>query len=85
MKKAFILFACCLVIQSAFQPVMAAEEEDVRLKLISPITGIHLQIRDVESNRETAIVMNEKTEEFLFPAGHTALIKADQLPPGWAA
>ncbi len=85
MKKAFILFACCLVIQSAFQPVMAAEEEDVRLKLISPITGIHLQIRDVESDRETAIVMNEKTEEFLFPAGHTALIKADQLPPGWAA
>lgn len=85
MKKSFILFACCLFIQAACWPVQAADPEETCLRLISPVKGIHLRITDPESDWEKEIVMNETEEEITFPAGHTALIEAEQLPPGWVA
>ncbi|MBQ3460416.1 MAG: hypothetical protein IJH14_07095 [Solobacterium sp.] len=85
MKKPFILFACCLFIQAACWPVKAADSEETCLRLISPVRGILLRITDKESDWEKEIVMNETEEEITFPAGHTALIEAEQLPPGWAA
>ncbi len=85
MKKPFILFACCLFIQAACWPVKAADPEETCLRLISPVRGIHLRITDTESEWEREIVMNDTEEEITFPAGHTALIEAEQLPPGWAA
>ncbi len=84
MKKAMISAACCLLVLSGSYTVRGEGEEGRMIRVVSPLPGITLTVRDSESGEERDVTVSEEADFFL-PAGHSGEVSLKEQIPGWVA
>ncbi len=85
MKKTVILAACCLLAASSLRTVRGEGKDERMLRIVSPVKGISLRVRDCETGEEQDLILSADETAVYLPKGHEAEIAMNEQMPGWIA